>query len=382
MPDGSLRSTDGTVEGTTVLANNFGRHVSASSQSLIYFGAGSVGNPGFVDGVWVLSGGFDPNPLSAEITASPEREARGGTVTLTVIAAASSGRTVQRVEWHEDTNRNGVFDSGPDRLIGQSTPSSTGLAQFNPNTLRLPVGTNRYFARLVYAGNERSTAITGTFEAFNAPPTMTGVKASKTFLKTTAERLTVSGLGARDVDGRIDSISYYFDSDRNGSFNIETDQAIGTTPVGRPTTAIKVPNSLLAIGDNRIFGICRDNEGAQSGVVSTVVRVNTAPTIQSVTFTPASGSRLTTTFEFVARGVVDADNGLRSVEFWIDSNNNGVLDRSDRRLGAGKLVGDAWRLSLKSRTLAIGEFRIIGSAIDRLGLVASVTTQDRLTVVG
>jgi hypothetical protein len=79
---------------------------------------------------------------------------------------------------------------------------------------------------------------------------------------------------------------------------------------------------------------------------------------------------------------VDADNGLRSVEFWIDSNNNGVLDRSDRRLGAGKLVGDAWRLSLKSRTLAIGEFRIIGSAIDRLGLVASVTTQDRLTVVG
>ena len=39
----------------------------------------------------------------------------------------------------------------------------------------------------------------------------------------------------------------------------------------------------------------------------------------SVTFTPTSGSRLTTTFDFSAGGVADVDGGIKSVEFWIDA---------------------------------------------------------------
>lgn len=404
MPDGKLRRTDGTVAGTTVLETNFAEPISLTSQSLIYFGSSSGDDTSF-DGIWRLSGSFDQTllndvtgdiggsggggggggaspPSVSAITASAERLTRGGTVSLTATAAAASGRTVRTVEWYEDTNRNGAFDSGVDKKVGQSTPSSTGVARYDVKTLKLSAGVNRYFARAKDNANAFSTAGTGVFELDNAAPTMTGVKASTTFLKKSADRITVSGQGAKDADGKIASISFHIDSNGDGVFNAEVDQVIGTTPAGRPTSSVTVPAALLRPGDNRVFGVCRDNDGASSGVVSTVVRLNRPPTIQGVTFTPASGSRLTTSFDFAAAGVADIDNGIKSVEFWIDSNNNGVLDRSDRKLGAGKLLGDSWRLTIKPKTLAIGEFRIIGAVTDRSGEITSLLTQDRLTVVG
>jgi len=401
MPDGSLRRTDGTLAGTTVLETNFGLAASISSQSLIYFGQGSA-DTGFADGVWKLAGSFDPNQLTAftgnigsggggggasppsvsAITASAERLTRGGTVSLTATATAESGRTVRTVEWYEDTNRNGAFDSGVDKKVGQSTPSSTGVAMLDVKTLKLSTGVNRYFVRAKDNANAFSTAGTGVFELDNAAPTMTGVKTSTAFVKKSTDRLTVSANGAKDVDGKIASVSFYIDTDGDGVFNIETDQSIGTTPAGRPTSSVIVPAGLLRPGANRVFGICRDTDGAQSVVVSSVVQLNRPPTIQSVTFTPTSGSRLTTTFDFSAGGVADVDSGIKSVEFWIDANNNGVLDRSDRKLGAAKLLGDSWRLTIKPKTLAIGEHRIFGAVTDRSGETASLLATDRLTVTG
>jgi len=153
----------------------------------------------------------------------------------------------------------------------------------------------------------------------------------------------------------VASVTVYLDSDGDGVLNPETDRLIGSTPSGRPSAPVNVPGAFLVPGENRIFAKCRDNDGAESSVVWTIT--------------------------FSASGVVDSDGSIRAVDFWIDANNNGVLDKADRKLGSGKLAAGVWQLNLKPRTLAIGQYRVLAIATDNAGETASFFAPDQLVVV-
>ena len=85
-------------------------------------------------------------PTIASLSDSPDPVTQSNTLTLTADGVADSDGTVTRVEFYRDINNNSVLDVGTDQLLGEDT-SSTRRLDVERLERRLPLGTNRYFAR-------------------------------------------------------------------------------------------------------------------------------------------------------------------------------------------------------------------------------------------
>src|SRR5207248_3541700 len=132
---------------------------------------------------------------------------------------------------------------------------------------------------------------------------------------------------AIDADGSIVKVEFYRDSNNNGVLDIggaNPDALLGSdtnSAGGWTLTPSSVP---FAIGANKFFARALDNDGVFSDVANTTTNaVNAVPVIGSLSDSPdpvARKEQITLT----ANGVNDVDGTIVKVDFYRDSNNNGI----------------------------------------------------------
>ena len=109
---------------------------------------------------------------------------------------------------------------------------------------------------------------------------------------------------------------------------------------------------------------------------------NPAPTIAALSATLPAGP--TTSYTLTAKNVND-NGSVASVQFYRDSNGNGVLDANDRLLGQGTRAGKTWNLSGVPSEFNDGVNKFFVQATDNLGknsAVKSTTAKFNLVSLG
>ncbi|MBL8757607.1 MAG: hypothetical protein JNK35_04155, partial [Phycisphaerae bacterium] len=113
----------------------------------------------------------------------------------------------------------------------------------------------------------------------------------------------------------------------NGTLEPNIDQLLGTAAAVNGTATLSTTTRAYPTGDNTILARARDARAGYGVAVATTVSVtNRAPTITSLTASPATVATLGANLTLTAIGAADADGLIASVQFWHDVDNNGILD--------------------------------------------------------
>ncbi|MFZ4575460.1 MAG: FG-GAP-like repeat-containing protein [Phycisphaerales bacterium] len=288
------------------------------------------------------------------------------------------GRTVTRVEFYSDTNRDGVFSRG-DKNIGSVTRLTNGTASATLPTKGLPTGGHLVFARIQDNTRAWSQTTAGSVDIVNNNPTIGSLKSTPTLIKNRGDDIRLSVAAAKDLDGRVTTVRYFHDDPTLGVVGQldNADSFIGEFPLAQKPL---VSSDAFAEGQNRFFAVANDNDGGASAPVTTLVTLNAPPNIGSATFNPGTGPRATTMVNFMADGVTDSDGFIKSFDFWYDANGNRTLDaRGDRSIGKARLVDGVWMLTVAGNKLPLGTSLIFARATDNIGGFSSYEIGELVT---
>ena len=323
---------------------------------------------------------IDIPPPVAVLAAAPGSGLRGSTITLSASQLTLPDLVGFRsIEFYADTNRDGVLQaSGADRRVGSSSRFGSGVS-VTTSTRGLPAGEQVYFARVQGTNGVWYGPVQASTIILNNAPTIRSLAASRPVVATVGDAFSIQARGIADVDGSIASVRYYRESDvaGSGTFDPVSDVLLGTvtgSAINRPFAVAS-----LAAGVHRFYAVAVDNEGATSTASTVTARVNAAPTIATFTSSPASGLRRSTTFTLTAGGVADTDGSIRSVQFHVDVNGNGVLDSRDRSLAGGTRSGSVWTARIRPGQLPLGTMSLFAVATDNDG-GRSIASSFRVTV--
>ncbi|MCH9021287.1 MAG: hypothetical protein IID32_00800 [Planctomycetes bacterium] len=297
------------------------------------------------DQVWSIkgktTGRINAAPVIGSLLADPDPVALGDDLTLTAMGVKDGDGTISQVAFYRDANDNQVLDVGVDELLGTDVVGSDGW-NWVGSTSGMAAGENHFFARVQDNDGVWSDAVT-TMTTINTPPVVVSVTASPDPVVQGAP-LTLQANGVADSDGSVVQVAFYLDSNKNGSLEVGLDIVLGLDESGADGWETVAVTNGFSIGLNQIFARALDDEGAWSTAVSVQVTVtappNRFPTIGSLTAAPAvlmQGETLTLT----AKSVADSDGSVVRVEFYHDSNGNGLFEAgADTLLGTGTISGD------------------------------------------
>ncbi len=297
-----------------------------------YF-ARAIDSDGASSNVVTVTGRINAQPTSAAFTSNLSTVARRSNIILSVTGTADSDGTVAAVEFYRDINANGTFESGTDTLLGAVAVPVSGAYNLTVNTTGYTAGSNAFIARVRDNNGGFSTIRTTSVTVTNLAPTLGTVTTPTPRVVTLGNALTLSGNAPADLDGTVASVQFYRDSDNSGTFDANVDTLLGTdsSAVGGFNVIISTLN--FTVGANRIFARSIDNAGDPSNPVTTIVTVNAAPTLASLTSNPTSINRRAN-ITLTASGAADSDGTVASVQFFRDTNGNGTFDAStDTLLG-------------------------------------------------
>jgi cyclophilin family peptidyl-prolyl cis-trans isomerase len=310
-------------------------------------------------------------PSIAGVATSPEPVGRNSNMEFVGTGVVTPDAKIRRAEFFLDTNGNGQFDPLTDKRIASTSSLKDGEMKAKFRTRGLPLGESRVFMVVTDVLGQTSNVVSTTFTVVNAEPTVKSVKASTKIVKNVGDMVNLSVSGARDVDGRIERVQYFLDTGNeeggpNGVFD-EGDRLLGEVTTSRGGFRLPFSTEGLAPGEVRIFARVIDTDGAASQPVTHVFRINSPPVLTGFTVAPIEGAK---NLSFLLTGISggDIDGTVRKMEFWLDRDGNGLIDRrADRSLGSGKLGPDGYTLTLRGSRLAAGDNQIIARAVDNNG---------------
>lgn len=270
---------------------------------------------------------------------------RPGSITFTVTGVTDDVPNVgvRTVEIRADR------DGNPDDyevFIGNARRSGSTWTLTIP-TRNFPLGTNRFQAFAIdnFVGlkdgirinGERSNAVEADIDIENAAPTLAAISVRPTLIINRGDTITLTALSARDVDGTIQRVEYFIDTNGNSEIDAE-DHQIGAS-VGAASLILTSGDwetrelefylvdrgsDSLAPRVNKILGRAVDNNEASSIVRSFNLLLNAAPEYigtTSVEGAPVANTRSTITIE--SSDIFDIDGGISSVEYvlrYLDQN--------------------------------------------------------------
>ncbi len=298
-----------------------------------YF-ARAIDNDGTASPAVTVTGRINATPTFTTFSSSVGTVVRKTAFTLSASGAVDTDGTIARIEFYRDSNANGTFDAGVDALLGSDTVATAGAYTLSVATTAFNAGNNRFFARTVDNNGSFSAARTTTVTVTNIAPTITAVTRSIDPVVNLGDNITLTATGAADADGTVGRVEFYRDSDGNGAFDASIDTYLGqdNSSVGGYTLLLSTES--FSVGTNRYFARTVDSDGATSSAVTVTGRINAAPTYSTFT-TSVSTINRRSTFTLSASGAADPDGTISKVEFFRDSNGNGVFDDgSDTLLGS------------------------------------------------
>lgn len=209
----------------------------------------------------------------------------------------------------------------------------------------------------------------------NVLPVITWSSASP-YPVTKGGTLTLTAGGVSDGDGTILAVEFHRDSNSSGTLDAgdvllgQGDNAFSNVWVYSLSTAA------LPVGNMQVLAVAVDNKGGKS--TPAVIPVNIAgvgPTLGWVSVSPSTlsnGGQVTLT----AHNVIDAD-GVGQVEFFLDVNNDSVLQRytGDLLLAASTTAsGNNYSWTGPLTGLPLGNIRLLAVGRDTEGNYGGVAT--------
>ncbi|MFC1782408.1 hypothetical protein ACFL02_02350, partial [Planctomycetota bacterium] len=144
---------------------------------------------------------------------------------------------------------------------------------------------------------------------------------------TQGDNLTLTANDVTDVDSSVVKVEFYRDSNNNGNFELYSDTLLGADINGNDGWSLIIPTDSIPFGENLFFVRALDNDGGRSDEKSIAVRINSRPSINSFIDSP-DPAPLDSFLTLTADDITDADEtgGAKKVEFYRDTNKNGILD--------------------------------------------------------
>jgi cyclophilin family peptidyl-prolyl cis-trans isomerase len=317
----------------------------------------------FVDDVFTVR--VNAAPSIAGLAATPSNVGRNSPFSLS-LGSATDDAGIARVDFYRDVNGNGQLDLDVDSLVGSDT-SSEGGWRFNATTEGLGLGQHRFLARAIDSDGLFSTVSSTTLTVVNAGPVVSAFAASP---NPASGRVPVTlTAAAADADGTVAFVRFYRDSNNNGTLDIGTDALLGEDADGSNGYSLAVDTSSFTFGAIRYFAQGTDVEGQTGDAASVVGLINA----------PFAVGRLTPSATQVSRGgqvtlvagdvFIPAGKRLKAVEFYADTNRNGVFDANvDRKVGsAGSLRDGTASARVATRGVAAGQQSYFVRVQDNLG---------------
>jgi hypothetical protein len=174
-------------------------------------------------------------------------------------------------------------------------------------------------------------------------------KLSQPKIATLDENVTLSFKGAVDYDGTVQSVTFYRDTNGDGVFNPSVDALLGdvTQFDKHGNASLTIPAAAFASGNNTVFAIPRDNSDADGVALTTVVRIQTPLQLTATPKVITAGDPVT----LDASDVSIFGTTVKSVSFYLDVNDNGLIDRHDKLIGVDKNGTDGWSMNVDTTNL-------------------------------
>lgn len=255
------------------------------------------------------------------------------TVTITVDDAAKGAFTAQSLQ----TSGFAALGNGVYTFTG--TPAAATNAaralQFAPTLNRLNGNVTEQVGFSISLSDGIAPAVTDTGTTLtsvgvNNLPTVGSVTSSRTSIFT-GQSFTLTANDVADSDGTVTGVQFWSDSNANGQVD-ESDTLLGTDSSGGDGWSFVTANTGTA-GAATYLARVIDNEDAVGSAASVAVTAtqNTGALVAAL-----AASRESATFgqsiTLTASGVEASSGSIRNVQFFFDSNGNGVLDTTDSRL--------------------------------------------------
>ena len=309
-------------------------------------------------------------PVIDSAIATPATVGRGGSITLTAFNPHDTtlGGRITGVKFYRDANANGKFDAA-DKLLGAGRlVKGTNQYTLTVSTALFAGGDNKVFAVATDNNLGYGTAV-ATVTVINSTPTVTSLKVGTEPLPQPGAALKLIAT-AKDIDGKVAKVSFYYDTNQSGDLDTG-DVNIGDVATGKngTFTLVTTSTSSFQTGDARYFAVATDNDGGTSPAATATGHVNIPPVVDSLTVTGPVLRGAPITLTAVNPHDPSAGGGITRVDFFVDTNNNGLVDPTDLPLGAGKPVpgsGD-YALTVSTSRLPAGDDQFIARAIDTSG---------------
>jgi cyclophilin family peptidyl-prolyl cis-trans isomerase len=336
---------------------------------------------GTIQDTFLVTVGAGANPpVVGGLTASPNPvNHRTQPLTLTATGVADPGGEVTRVEFFRDSNGNGTFEPGVDAKLGEDASAAGGWT-LALSTDGWSVGVNRIFARAQDNTDNGSAPVSTLVTVLNQAPTLTGISPFVTTSRGSSYAISYDLLKnySNAADGNNDTIQFRIEQVLSGALT-QNGAAVtaGVTLVGPGESVVWTPPDATHFLYNVFTMRAWDGLAASAGSpVKITILVDQAPVIKKATVAPATLTAPGTAI-ILSATASDPNDAVAKVEFFYDTNNNGVFDASaDALLGAGTNAGGKWTLGLSAAAttaLRMGPAVFFIRATDAYGLTSVAT---------
>jgi|GEM_PF-6929321 len=202
----------------------------------------------------------------------------------------------------------------------------------------------------------------------NEPPTVSSLTATPSSAYR-GDAFTLTANNVWDADGVPDDVYFYRDSNNSGAWDSSDEQLGRDLDLNDGWRWQGTLDPTWGIGTQRFLARVLDDDGAWSTPVAATITVqNRAPSVGGISITPSpvqQGSWIT----IQAMTVLDPDLGdsVSRIEFWRDSNFNGILDSGDHHLSPDDAnSSDGWTWA-GSADWSEGRHRLFAKAVDAHG---------------
>ncbi len=348
--------------------------VIVNNQLVLNYGQGLTGTANITFRVTSADGSFVEDNFSVNVSnpqapgnlaVSPTRIPAVGTAfTLTASGPVFQNPAIDSVQFYLDLNRNGVLDG---------TETTTGLIAIDDDgsdgfSVTVPAQdapfTGLFGGQFVIArgfiGTDvaAGTTVVAATSINQAPTVGLFARHEQNFGQTPdvvtnlGDNLQMFALNAFDRDGTVASVQFFRDANGNNQFDSGVDVLLGTDSTPGDGFSLTASTTGFAVGvQTSVFARAVDNEGAIGAAVSLTVRVNSAPTIATLTFSAATLTR-GQAITLNANMVTDIDSGttptnrISKVDFFRDSNGNGTFETETDQFFTSITVGNNGTYSL------------------------------------
>ncbi|MCP4708173.1 MAG: LEPR-XLL domain-containing protein, partial [Planctomycetes bacterium] len=247
-----------------------------------------------------------------------------------------------------------IFVDATDNIL--VTGIFRAIADFNP------LGQSDYISSMGYGDvflTRFSPNVAPAIGAFETQPN----------LVTRGENLTITAQNVSDSDGTVARVNFYYDSNYNETLEVDQDTLLFEDNSAQDGWTWTGSTHTFQTGINFFFAQALDYGGAVSNSVSATAELNEKPYVDALTINPDPvplGQLITLEAHEVHDDQLD---NIPLVEFYFDSNDNGILDPDqDAVLGADTNETDGWTWTGPTINFPIGSHFLFARVQDTHGV--------------